>query len=206
MLGPDLGDALAPGPLRQRDHPGHAPPDPGVYHAGHVPRPGQVTLADRRGEHLPGVQPRGGAQRTATCATVTWPVPQLAPVPLRQRAHHQLAVALRVGRPRSPTATGRAGPPGCRELEKLRCWVSRADSPAPSRSTTSAITPTASRPARLGAGSTSPARSARTAPARTRPRAPRRAGQPGRDREHEGQVVRRAPESRRKPAGGSRCR
>ena len=52
----DGGDLRGPRAGRKRDQAAELVPDPGVDDAGQVAGPGQVPLADRVGQELPGVQ------------------------------------------------------------------------------------------------------------------------------------------------------
>ena len=92
----DGGDLRGPRAGRKRDQAAEPVPDPGVDDAGHVAGAGQVPLADRLGQDLPGVQAGqfGAAQGAPQPPGL---VAGLAAVARRQGGREQVAVALLAG-------------------------------------------------------------------------------------------------------------
>ena len=93
----DGGDLGRPRARRGRDDGAGPVPEPGVDDGGHVAGPGQVPLADRGGQHLPGVQP-GQLRRAQGPPQPPGLVARLSPVFRRQAGQEQIPVVLLAGR------------------------------------------------------------------------------------------------------------
>ena len=140
----DGGELRGPRAGRERDQGAEAVAEAGVDDGGDVAGSGQVPLADRVGQDLPGVQPGqfGGAQGAPQPFGL---VAGLAAVAGRQGVHEQVLVPLVAGR------GGLGGPDRVQERQVVRVgqglvrWVWVADCCWPSRSSTPDSTARASR-------------------------------------------------------------
>jgi hypothetical protein len=93
----DLGDLRGPGPGRAGDQGAGLVSEPGFDDGGDVAGAGQVPLADRIGQDLPGVQ-AGQVRAAQGPPQPPGLVAGLAPVFRRQAGQEQVAVVLLAGR------------------------------------------------------------------------------------------------------------